>query len=101
MGKKISLEEMKKVAQLSKLQFTEEELLRFFQDVNEIVAHFEKLDQLNLKEVSPTSHISWSQPPMHSDDPAEWKGEAKVFRQAPTVVERYFIVPKVVEKEER
>lgn len=101
MPKKISLEEMHKVAQLSKLQFDEEELERFFQDVNEVVSHFEKLDRLDLTDVSPTSHISWSQPPMNSDEPLEWKEEEKVFRRAPMVIGRYFIVPKVVEKEER
>lgn len=101
MGKKISLEELKKVAQLAKLQFEEGELMQFFQDVNEIVAHFEKLDQLDLRDVSPTSHISWSQPPVHADDPTEWKGEEKVFQHAPVVWNRYFVVPKVVEKEER
>ncbi|MGC8778308.1 MAG: Asp-tRNA(Asn)/Glu-tRNA(Gln) amidotransferase subunit GatC [Candidatus Caldatribacteriaceae bacterium] len=101
MSKKISLEALKKVAQLAKLQFEEEELEQFFRDVNEIVAHFEKLDQLDLGNVSPTSHISWSQPPMHPDDPVRWQEEEKVFQHAPVVVNRYFIVPKVVEKEER
>ncbi|MEN3188955.1 MAG: Asp-tRNA(Asn)/Glu-tRNA(Gln) amidotransferase subunit GatC, partial [Atribacterota bacterium] len=92
---------LKKIAQLAKLQFEEEGLTRFFQDVNEIVAHFEKLDQLELRDVSPTSHISWSQPPVHVDNPVEWKEEEKVFRHAPVVYNRYFVVPRVVEKEER
>lgn len=101
MGKKISLEEMKKIAHLSKLQFEEEELLQFFRDVNEVVEHFEKLDQLDLQNISPTSHISWSQPPVNSDNPTEWGKEESVFQYAPLVINRYFVVPKVVDKEER
>ncbi|MGQ9472518.1 MAG: Asp-tRNA(Asn)/Glu-tRNA(Gln) amidotransferase subunit GatC [Candidatus Caldatribacteriaceae bacterium] len=101
MGKKISLEEMKKIAHLSKLQFEEKELLQFFRDVNEVVEHFEKLDRLDLQDVSPTSHISWSQPPMNFDNPTEWGKEESVFQCAPLVVNRYFVVPKVVDKEER
>jgi len=100
-SKKLSLEEMKKVAQLAKLHFEERELLQFLQDVNGIIAHFEKLDRLNLEEVSPTSHISWSQPPTHGDEVLEWQEKESIFQYAPQVIARYFIVPKVVEKEEK
>ncbi|MCS7242700.1 MAG: Asp-tRNA(Asn)/Glu-tRNA(Gln) amidotransferase subunit GatC [Candidatus Caldatribacterium sp.] len=101
MSGRVSLEEIRKVAQLAKLSFPEEELVRFFQDISDIIAHFEKLSELDLDHVSPTSHISWSQPPVNPDEPVHWQGSDLVLEHAPCVVGRYFVVPKVVEKEER
>ncbi|MEN3202186.1 MAG: Asp-tRNA(Asn)/Glu-tRNA(Gln) amidotransferase subunit GatC [Atribacterota bacterium] len=97
----VSLEEVRKIAQLAKLSFSEEELTRFFQDISDIIAHFEKLNELDLEDVSPTSHISWSQPPMNPDEPVDWQGSDLVLKHAPCAAGRYFIVPKVVEKEEK
>lgn len=101
MPERVSLEEIRKVAQLAKLSFTEEEFARFFQDISDIIAHFEKLNALHLDDVSPTSHISWSQPPMNPDEPVSWQGSDLALQCAPSVAGRYFIVPKVVEKEEK
>lgn len=101
MSGRVSLDEVRKIAQLAKLSFSEEELIRFFQDISGIIAHFEKLNELDLEDVSPTSHISWSQPPMNPDEPVLWQGSDLVLQCAPLVADRYFIVPKIVEKEEK
>lgn len=101
MAERVSFEEIRKVARLAKLSFSDEEFERFFKDVSGIIAHFEKLNELQLEDVSPTSHISWSQPPMNPDEPVEWRGSDLVLEHAPLVRGRYFIVPKIVDKEER
>jgi len=101
MHARVSFEEIRKIAHLAKLSFSEEEFSRFFQDISDIIAHFEKLNELQLEGVSPTSHISWSDPPMNTDEPVEWQGSDLVLQHAPRVEGRYFIVPKVVEKEEK
>ena len=41
----VSLSELEKIARLSKLEFSAEELQSFLRDINDIVAHFEKLNQ--------------------------------------------------------
>jgi len=38
---------------------------------------------------------------MNTDEPVEWQGSDLVLQHAPRVEGRYFIVPKVVEKEEK
>lgn len=96
----ISLTELERVARLSKLEFSEEELRGFFQDINNIVAHFEKLNELDLQGVSPTSHISWSEPPFFSDEPQVTEGREEVLKRAPEVVSGYFVVPRIVDKGE-
>lgn len=98
--KTISLSEIKKVVALAKLAIPDTELESIFIEIKNILSHFDKLDQLDLKEVSPTSHISWSQPPTNPDQPREWTGREEVFSQAPAVIDSYFIVPKVVDKPE-
>ena len=101
MHARVSFEEIRKIAHLARLSFSEEEFARFFQDISDIIAHFEKLNELQLEGVSPTSHISRSDPPMNADEPVEWQGSDLVLQHAPHVEGRYFIVPKVVEKEEK
>ncbi len=98
MDPKLELEEIKKVAQLAKLSFKEEELQAFFEDINSIVSHFVKLEELNLENVSPTSHISWSNPPTNPDQPVEWSEYQKILERAPQVSGNYIIVPKIVDK---
>ncbi|MCD6155524.1 MAG: Asp-tRNA(Asn)/Glu-tRNA(Gln) amidotransferase subunit GatC [Candidatus Atribacteria bacterium] len=98
MDSRLELEEIKKVAQLAKLSFKEEELQAFFEDINNIVSHFAKLEELNLENVSPTSHISWSNPPTNPDQPAEWPEHQKILKNAPQVSGNYIIVPKIVDK---
>jgi len=95
---KINLDEIKKVAQLAKLSFKEEELQTFFEDINNIVSHFAKLEELDLENVSPTSHISWSTPPTNPDQPVQWPDYQKILERAPRVSGNYVIVPKIVDK---
>ena len=97
----ISLQELKRIAQLSKLEFSEEELQGFFKDINNIAAHFEKLNELDLQDVSPTSHLSWSEPPFFSDEPRPGEGREEVLKVAPWVAGGYFVVPRIVDKEEK
>jgi len=67
----ISLSEIKKVVALAKLSIPDIDLEQFFLEINDILSHFDKLNRLELKEVSPTSHIYWSQPPSNPDEPRE------------------------------
>lgn len=96
----ISLSEIKKVVALAKLSIPDIDLEHFFIEINNILSHFDKLNHLELKEVSPTSHISWSQPPTNPDESREWMGREELFSQAPAIIDQYFIVPKVVDKQE-
>ncbi len=98
--KTITHEQVRKIAYLARLEFTEQEREAFFHDLNEILAHFEKLDVLDLSNVSPTSHITWTAPPVNPDQAVEWGREEEVLRTGPDVRDRYFIVPKIVEKQE-
>ena len=100
MSETISLSEIKKVVALAKLSIPDIDLEKFYLEINNILAHFNKLNRLELKEVSPTSHISWSQPPTNPDKSQEWTGREELFSQAPAVINQYFIVPKVVDKQE-
>jgi len=96
----ISPSEIKKVVSLSKLAFSDTEIEKFSLEINNIITHFDKLNQLDLNNVSPTSHISWRQPPTNPDEPHAWAGREEVISHAPAVVDGYFIVPKVVDKQE-
>ena len=97
----VYLSELEKIARLSKLGFSAEELQSFLRDINDIVAHFEKLNQLDLQDVSSTSHLGGGEPPFFSDEPQAWEGSEEVLKGAPWVAGGYFIVPRIVDKEEK
>lgn len=97
----ISLQELKRIARVSKLELSEEELQGFFEDINNVVSRFEKLNDLDLQDISPTSHLSWSEPPFSSDEPRAGEGGEEVLKGAPQVANGYFVVPRVVDKEEK
>jgi len=98
MERKVSLAEIKTIAKLSKLSFSEQELANFSEDINSVISHFEKLNRLDLQGVSPTSHISWGQPPLNPDEAVVWENRDWVLEQAPEVCGRLIVVPKIVEK---
>ncbi len=97
----VYLSELEKIARLSKLGFSAEELQSFLRDINDIVAHFEKLNQLDLQDVSSTSHLGGGEPPLFSDEPQAWEGSEEVLKGAPCVAGCYCIVPRIVDKEEK
>ncbi|HSV31886.1 MAG TPA: Asp-tRNA(Asn)/Glu-tRNA(Gln) amidotransferase subunit GatC [Atribacteraceae bacterium] len=100
MSERLSREDVKKIAQLARLDFTDDEVSRYLREMNEILSHFAKLNRLDLSEVCPTSHISWDSPPVNPDTPVQWKRIEEVFQNAPETRDRFFIVPRVVDKKE-
>ena len=53
----VSREEVQKIAELSKLQFSENELEKFTKDLSNIVDFADKLAKLDVEGVKPTAHI--------------------------------------------
>ena len=54
---KISLEEVKKIAGLASLTFSEKEYEKLSRSLNDILLYIEKLSELDVSRVEPTSHV--------------------------------------------
>ncbi len=53
----ISEDDVKKVAALSRIHLTEEEIPQFTKNLESILTYIEKLNELDVADVEPTSHV--------------------------------------------
>lgn len=85
------------VAWLARLELSEEEKERLTQNLNEILGHFEKLQELDTTTVEPTSHSIPVQNVFREDVVGECLPVEDVVAGAPEATDGYFVVPQVVE----
>ena len=85
------------VAHLARLDLTPDEQREFGAQLGDVLAYFEKLNQLDVSQIDPTAHVV----PMHNvtrpdvTQPSFPHHEA--MRNAPAQANGLFIVPKIVE----
>ena len=53
----ISKEEVKHIAKLARIEFSEDEINRFTEQLSTILNYVSKLDELNTEDIVPTSHV--------------------------------------------
>lgn len=95
---KITREMIEHVARLARLSFSEEELAGFISQLNEILQHVEKLNELDTSDVPPTSHMFFTKTPMREDRAREGASPvAELLENAPRCQEGFFVVPRVIE----
>jgi aspartyl-tRNA(Asn)/glutamyl-tRNA(Gln) amidotransferase subunit C len=94
---KLSKAEVEHVAWLARLDLSEEEKERLAGHLNQILVHFEELQQLDTSSVEPTSHSI----PVHNVFREDVVGPCldveDAVANAPEARDDYFVVPQVVE----
>jgi len=95
--KKITLEQVRHVARLARLELSEaqEESLRA--DMNEILAYVEKLNELDTSGVEPTSQVGEFGTPMRGDQVTNRPAPEEMLANAPSRERGHFKVPKIIE----
>ncbi len=98
---KITVEQVNHVAALANLSLTEDEVLRFQRDLDGILEHFDKLNEIDFSGVEPmtqalfnTEHAAGLRP----DIPAPPLGNQLALANAPQSGAGYFKVPRVIER---
>jgi aspartyl-tRNA(Asn)/glutamyl-tRNA(Gln) amidotransferase subunit C len=81
------------VARLARLRLTEEELERMPEGLTKILEHVEKMDELDLDGVEPTSHVVDLTNVLRDDEPRPCLPREKALAGAPDVAEGGFRVP--------
>ncbi|HEX5790318.1 MAG TPA: Asp-tRNA(Asn)/Glu-tRNA(Gln) amidotransferase subunit GatC [Luteolibacter sp.] len=84
------------VAQLARLELSEEELARFQPQLDAILQHVESLTQLNVEGIEPTAHAAPVFDRMRDDVPHQSLPLDAVLRNAPDQAQGQIRVPKVV-----
>lgn len=94
---KISREEVQRVAELSRLEFSESELGTFTDQLGDILEYIEKLGELETDGVEPTAHILDLATPLREDTTKPLLGTEEALANAPETHDGYFTVPNVIE----
>lgn len=84
------------VAQLARLELSDEEISEFQPQLEAIIEHVETLSQLNVEGIEPTAHAAPVFDRMRDDQPGVSLSAEAVLQNAPDFAQNQIRVPKVV-----
>ncbi|MHC4130923.1 MAG: Asp-tRNA(Asn)/Glu-tRNA(Gln) amidotransferase subunit GatC [Planctomycetota bacterium] len=96
--KKINKSQVEKIAKLSRLKLTEQEVREFTGQLSAIIDYVEKMNELDTKDVEPLAHCLPIHNVFRSDEPKESLGTEKVLSNAPQTDGDFFKVPKILDE---
>lgn len=96
MTEKITIEEVRHVAELARLELDDTEVERMTRQLNSILGYIEKLNQVDTSQVEPTTHAIQIQNVFRSDDVRPSLERQAGLANAPRTDGVSFVVPKVI-----
>lgn len=97
MSNKIDAEQVKRVALLSRLELTDDEVAQFSTQLSAIVEYIEKLNELDTEKVEPLAHCLPVHNILREDIPCPSLSNEKAVSNAPDEIDGYFKVPKILD----
>jgi len=94
---RISKEEIEHIASLARLSLTEKEKELFGSQLSSILDYMEKLNELDTRNVEPTSHVLPLSNVMRDDVPGHSIPREESLMNATDNTEKFFRVPKIIE----
>jgi aspartyl-tRNA(Asn)/glutamyl-tRNA(Gln) amidotransferase subunit C len=93
----LSLQEVEHIAKLARLELTDEQKTRYREQLEAILDHVAKLQELDTKDVPPTANISVGQLPLRADEPRPSLPKDELLKNAPKQTNGQFQIPPVFE----
>jgi aspartyl-tRNA(Asn)/glutamyl-tRNA(Gln) amidotransferase subunit C len=81
------------VARLARLRLSEDEVGRMSSELSSILGHIEKIEELDLDDVEPTSHVVEVENVLREDEPRPSWPRERILEGAPDVADDGFRVP--------
>ena len=94
---RITIDEVKHVANLARLAITEEEAEKFTKQLDAIIEFAEQLNELDTENVEPTSHVLDMKNVMREDIAEEGLPVEEVLKNAPDHEDGQIRVPSIIE----
>jgi aspartyl-tRNA(Asn)/glutamyl-tRNA(Gln) amidotransferase subunit C len=89
----IDREQVLHVARLARLELSEEEVEKMSSELSTILEHVERISELDLEGVEPTSHVVELENVLRPDEPRPSWPRDRVLEQAPDPADGAFRVP--------
>lgn len=94
---KITIDEVNKIARLSKLRFSPEEAAKFAGEFEKILDHFNSLNQISLDDIDLHAVKSDAVSVTRADESAEFTDKQSLFSNVKSMKDTYIQVPKIIE----
>lgn len=92
----ITLEQVRHIARLANLEFSEPEYERFTRQLNDILGYVAQLDRLDTSAIEATSHLEPAAPALRDDRVSGSVSQKEALRNAPEEEQGLFKVPRVI-----
>lgn len=89
-----------KLSRLSMLQFDEEEKPKIKSDLEKMIGFIDKLKELDTTGIAPLLHIAPEVNILRDDVPGHMLTQQEALQNAPGHDDKFFLVPKVIKKDE-
>lgn len=93
----ISLEEVRHVARLARLDLDEAEMMSLQSELNALIGHFEDIQHLDVSQIDPASHAVTMQNVWSEDVPGMCLPRSDALQNAPVSKAGLFVVPTILE----
>src|SRR5436309_361606 len=85
------------VAQLARLDLSDDEIAKFQSQLGQVLAHIEKLSKVDVSGVEATAHANHVANVFRTDEPRAWFSHEDAMANAPRSANGLFMVPKVID----
>lgn len=96
MAEELTEEQVRRVAQLSRLRLSDDEVTRFGKQLSNVLDYFAKLSEIDVDGVEPMAHAADVTNVLRADEPIEGLSTDAALANAPAQTPPYFKVPKVL-----
>ncbi|GEO69890.1 Asp-tRNA(Asn)/Glu-tRNA(Gln) amidotransferase subunit GatC [Levilactobacillus acidifarinae] len=100
MANRINREQVKHVAELAKLEFTDDQLDALTPQLDDIIGLFESLSEVDTDNVAPTTNVTDQINVMREDVADNWGQSAALLKNAPDAARGYIKVPTIIDESE-
>lgn len=95
---KISRDDVLKLAKLTHLELTEQEIEKYIREIEEILGYVEQLQAVKLDNVPPTNQVTGLSSVMREDKPIKYQASpADLLKNVPATEKNYIKVRRVIE----
>ena len=94
--KRISSDEVKKVAQLARLELYESEINQLAEQLEKILEYIKQLDKINTQDVPCTTRAIEVVNVLRKDEKRNYENSEEILDLAPSRENKFFKVPKII-----
>ena len=94
--KRISSDEVKKVAQLARLQLNESEIHKHADQLEKILDYIKQLDKINTNNIPCTTRAIEVVNVLRKDEKKDYENSEELLDLAPSREDKFFKVPKII-----